>query len=367
MLGVLAATQLELLAARNTQSCANTMHMQRTIYRSVHSARKFVDRVRVRVEGGRGGSGIISFQSLDNVKQRPIGGHGGRGGDVVIEASASVQDLTLQSRVVRGRDGSSAAGKGNNGRAGATRKLVVPVGTVVKEVSRTYDLAGTDDDYAYSPADVAEEDGSAQAGGGRGAELLNTTRAVVSGAQGGGVWADKSALQAVSDEVTTLSAARASSVSATHGLEEGTGPGLVRLSRAGVPYVETVRVLADLDAPGQSLTVARGGTGGAGNKGVNLTYSEQVKGHGMRPHIRGGAPEVRTIELELKSIADVGLVGFVNAGKSSFLGAVSAAKPLVAAYPFTTLHPTIGVLHFSDGLQLKVADIPGTARVQYGL
>lgn len=263
--------------------------------RGLHSHRKFIDRVRVRVEGGQGGSGIISFQSLDNVKQRPSGGHGGRGGDVVIEASASVQDLTLQARVIRGRDGGRATGKGNNGRTGATRKLVVPVGTVVKEVTRTYDLAGTGDDYAYTPADVADA-GSAAApsGGGGSLGLLNSARAVVSGAQGGGVWADRSALEAVSEEVATLTAARAAasgaaSAAGAAGAADAAGErGPVRLSRAGVPFVETVRVLADLDAPGQSLTVARGGFGGAGNKGSMLHYAEQVKGHGTRPHIRGG-------------------------------------------------------------------------------
>lgn len=258
--------------------------------RGLHSHRKFVDRVRVRVEGGQGGSGIISFQSLDNVKQRPIGGHGGRGGDVVIEASASVQDLTLQARVIRGRDGGRATGKGNNGRTGAARKLVVPVGTVVKEVTRTYDLAGTGDDYAYTPADVeAASPASAAASGSSGVGLLNSARALVSGAQGGGVWADRSALEAVSDEVAALSAARAAAPrnAGTPEAAGGERGGLVRLSRAGVPFVETVRVLADLDSPGQSLTVARGGTGGAGNKGSMLHYADQVKGHGARPHIRG--------------------------------------------------------------------------------
>ena len=249
----------------------------------MHSSRKFVDRVRVRVEGGRGGNGIISFQSLDNIKQRPIGGHGGRGGDIAIESSASVQDLTMQSRVLRGRDGGSAVGKGNNGRAGTTRKLVVPVGTVVKEVTRTYDLAGADDDYAYTPADVAEGNGD------HSVNLLNSTRALVSGAQGGGVWADKSALQAVSDETVALAANRSGTGPDKHnGMKAMTsGQGIVRVTTAGVPFVESVRVLADLDAPGQSIVVARGGSGGAGNKGSLLTYSEQVKGHGARPHIKG--------------------------------------------------------------------------------
>ena len=256
------------------------MRPTRTLIRALHNYRKFIDRVRLRVEGGRGGSGVISFESIDNVKQRPIGGHGGRGGDVVIEASASVQDLTMQARVIRGRDGTNATGKGNTGRTGATRKLVVPVGTVVKEVSRMYDLAGSGDDYAYVPSDVADS-----AGASAGASLLNAGRAVVSGSQGGGVWADKSALETVSEEVAAAAAGPGGSV--PHGSAAANAAGPVRLTRAGVPFVESIRVLADLDVPGQSLTVARGGTGGAGNRGSTLTYSEQVKGHGARPHIRG--------------------------------------------------------------------------------
>jgi len=76
-------------------------------------------------------------------------------------------------------------------------------------------------------------------------------------------------------------------------------------------------------------------------------------------HIAGARGESRTLALELKSIADVGLVGFPNAGKSSFLGAATRAKPKVADYPFTTLHPSVGVLHYADAFTLTIADIPG--------
>ena len=81
------------------------------------SRHKFVDRIRLEVVGGAGGKGIISFESLDNVKQRPIGGNGGAGGNVVIEASQTVRDLNFQTYVIRGHDGTMAVGKGNNGKA----------------------------------------------------------------------------------------------------------------------------------------------------------------------------------------------------------------------------------------------------------
>jgi GTP-binding protein len=133
---------------------------------------------------------------------------------------------------------------------------------------------------------------------------------------------------------------------------------VIRVSKGGVPYRETRSVLVDLDEHGTQFLVARGGRGGTGNKGSQLTYAETL--HSVsKPHLSGEQGEVRLVEFELKTIADVGLVGFPNAGKSSFLGAVSKARPKVAAYPFTTMHPTVGNIRFRDSFDLSVADIPG--------
>jgi GTP-binding protein len=101
-----------------------------------------------------------------------------------------------------------------------------------------------------------------------------------------------------------------------------TGTELVRTNKSGLVFKEKTGFLVDLDSPGQSILVAEGGAAGVGNKGSLLTYSEQRQDE-LRPHITGGKGVVRFLELELKIIADVGLVGFPNAGKSSFLASVS--------------------------------------------
>ena len=117
---------------------------------------------------------------------------------------------------------------------------------------------------------------------------------------------------------------------------------------------DTGLLVADITEPGQTVIVAKGGAGGFGNvhfkSSVNQAPTE---------HTPGGPAEEKRLRLELKTIADAGLLGFPNAGKSSLLSALSSATPKIASYPFTTLNPVVGTIVYDDYAKIRMADVPG--------
>src|ERR1700723_921009 len=177
------------------------------------------------------------------------------------------------------------------------------------------------------------------------------------GGKGGAVWAE-----AVDNLNTLIDYRFQQHVRAQNG--EG-GKGKVMTGANGADAVLKVPVgtqiyeedgqtlLADLTATGERIVLAHGGNGGFGN-----AHFKSATNRGPRRANSGQPGEERTIKLRLKLIADAGIVGLPNAGKSTFLAAVSAAKPKIADYPFTTLHPQLGVVDIG-GREFVLADIPG--------
>lgn len=323
-------------------------------YVSFEGRRKFIDKVRIQVIGGKGGKGVVSYDHVTNWKRKPMGGTGGKGGDIIIETNLSSQDLNFQTYIIRGRPGKDATGnKGSNGRDGTMKTIIVPVGTLVKEIQRSYIL---DDSEA-----VENDQDSLRILQQQQPSLLSSSSSstITKGKSRNGTGSSKKNKEEKVNEENPVSKETIisaplididklrrnrtnSSTSVVVNQENGTendttsgtnassagsstGEGIIRSNRKGLRYRETVSILADLNIPGQKILVARGGRPGVGNRGSLLTYSEQ-RDDDLKAHIEGGKGEVRFLELELKTIADVGLVGFPNAGKSSFLTTISKVR-----------------------------------------
>lgn len=150
---------------------------------------------------------------------------------------------------------------------------------------------------------------------------------------------------------------------AQHGVKGGTqrrhgrnGSDLVVPVPCGtIAYLyDTEELLGEVLEDGNELRVARGGRGGQGNcRYVTSTHQAPIE------FTEGVEGERKTLRLDLKMVADVGLVGYPNAGKSTLLRAITAAHPKTAPYPFTTLHPMIGTLEFGDYRRIRIVDVPG--------
>jgi len=121
-----------------------------------------------------------------------------------------------------------------------------------------------------------------------------------------------------------------------------------------ISAMESGEIVADLAEDGQTVVLAKGGQGGLGN----IHFKSSIN-RAPRQYTLGEEGEEKELKLELKVLADVGLLGMPNAGKSTFIRAVSNARPKVADYPFTTLHPNLGVVRATDTVDFVIADVPG--------
>ncbi len=214
----------------------------------------FVDRVKIEVRAGKGGSGAVSFRREKYIpKGGPDGGDGGKGGDIIIEADDKIGTLVelYNHPHQRAKNGENGQGSNKKGKNGEDLIIKVPLGTVVEEM-------------------------------------------------------------------------------------------------------DSSTILGDLIRDGQRVTVVCGGRGGLGNYRFKSSVRRSPK------FAQKGEPgEEKKLCLSLKVIADVGLVGYPNAGKSTLLSRISAAKPKIAEYPFTTIIPNLGVVNIDETKSFMAADIPG--------
>src|SRR6202167_1341990 len=184
------------------------------------------------------------------------------------------------------------------------------------------------------------------------------------GPDGGDGGAGGSVIVHAADGINTLADFRIQRTYKARSGEAGSGNGCTGRGGAGLQVTvpvgtvlrdqESGELVGDLTRPGQELKVAQGGKGGWGNTRFKSSTNRAPRQFG--PGLPG---ERRTLGLELKVIADVGLLGLPNAGKSTLIRAVSAARPRVADYPFTTLHPNLGVVAVGGGRCFVLGDIPG--------
>jgi len=270
----------------------------------------FIDEVKVFARAGHGGKGAVAFlRETFRPKGGPSGGNGGRGGDVILQADHDLNNLINQYYVPRliAEAGEGGMGKGMDGRAGKNLVVKVPCGTLVWRLPA-------------APPEASATEVSAIPGPAGKARIGGVKRPVIRYA--GGAQALEINLE-----------------------DEAVAPKLVP---------EKGELIADLTEHGQQFVLCKGGRGGLGNR--NFATARRQAPRFAQP---GEPGEEGEFLLELRILADVGLVGYPNAGKSTLLTAISHAHPKIAPYPFTTLTPQIGIVEYSDYRRIVVCDVPG--------
>jgi GTP-binding protein len=258
----------------------------------------FVDHIRIFAKAGDGGDGAVSFHRASFVpKGGPDGGDGGHGGSIILRADTHTDNLTafFYEPIVKAKNGDRGGGRQCYGKSAPNKIVPVPVGTIV------YRLPSEEKGEVFDP-EVAHGDGA--------------------------TYIDFSKAPEAEEEPES--------------------------DRKAPINPDELEVIADLTEVGQEFVLCAGGKGGLGN-----VHFKNSRNQAPTRYTEGVPGEEGYFYLELRKIADAGLVGYPNAGKSTLLGKISAAHPKVASYPFTTLTPHIGVVELPGYQRITVADIPG--------
>lgn len=284
-------------------------------FSKLRSMTRYVDAVRCMVNGGSGGDGAISFFPSKMLSVGPpSGGSGGRGANVYLEASRGIKTLRGMKTIYSGPNGKSGSSKQMNGIRGQDLVVRVPVGThgKITHILRNHNIPFGE----RLPNDANKEE----------------------------------KLDFLSRFFTFKDDNDINETRMEHLIEKAN-----ELEDLAILEQEKPRnVEFDLTNHGDRILISNGGLGGLGNPFYHIhgLLASRVAGKG-----RPGDSVI--LELEMQTLADAGLVGLPNAGKSTFVSAISNANPKIAPYAFTTLTPYLGTLQFDDSWSMTVADIPG--------
>jgi len=266
----------------------------------------FVDRVKIFAQAGKGGRGCVSFRREKFVPRGgPDGGDGGRGGDIILRADQHTDHLAhlFYEPIIKAKNGGHGRGKKMHGKNAPNKIVKIPIGTIVYQLPN-----------------------------------VGPSRTEVRGLR-------------IEDNQSEDLGAKSSTD--TEQYLELTPHSSDQQSAIGNPR-SAMNLLADLTRDHQEFLLCKGGAGGKGN-----VHFKSSRNRAPREYTDGGEGESGHFLFELRSIADAALVGYPNAGKSTLIRQISAARSKVAPYPFTTLHPVIGMVELDDYQRATVADIPG--------